>query len=121
MKEALSIDGTQCPECGRGTLRTMLRTEDFEFDLGSDGLIKVHAVNVPIEKCDICGEEISGPSAARIRDEALRQAAGLLTPLEIKAVRDKFGWSQQYLSDLTDFGIAMISCWEHGRLLQNRS
>jgi transcriptional regulator with XRE-family HTH domain len=44
-----------------------------------------------------------------------------LTPTEIKAIRESFGWSQQDLADLTDFGIATVSRWERGRLLQNRS
>src|SRR5713101_7205180 len=79
------------------------------------------ARDVPVERCDACGMIASGPAAARVRHEAVCRAAGLLTPSEIKALRDKFGWSQQYLADLTDFGIATVSRWERGRLLQNRS
>jgi DNA-binding transcriptional regulator YiaG len=64
---------------------------------------------------------MSGPAAAKVRHEAICRAAGLLTPSEVKAIREKFGWSQQHLADLTDFGIATVSRWERGRLLQNRS
>jgi DNA-binding transcriptional regulator YiaG len=63
----------------------------------------------------------SGPAAAKVRHEAVCRASGLLTPSEIKAIREKFGWSQQYLADLTGLGIATISRCERGRLLQNRS
>jgi putative zinc finger/helix-turn-helix YgiT family protein len=120
MKQELSPAGVKCPECGQGQLRTITRTEEFDFDLG-DEIVKVRAENVPVEKCDKCGEVMSGPAAARVRHEAICRAAGLLAPSEIKAIRDKFGWSQQYLADLTDFGLATISRWERGRLLQNRS
>lgn len=120
MNEQLLPTGIKCPECGQGHLLSFTRSEEFDFDLGNE-TVKVRAENVPVKKCDTCGEVMSGPAAAKVRDEALCRAAGLLTPSEIKAIRDKFGWSQQYLADLTDFGLATISRWERGRLLQNRS
>jgi putative zinc finger/helix-turn-helix YgiT family protein len=120
MQEKGLPTGIQCPACGEGQLHSLSRTEEFEFDLG-DETVKVRAENVPIKKCDKCGEETSGPAAAKVRHEAICRAVGLLTPAEIKALRERFGWSQQYLADLTDIGVATISRWERGRLLQNRS
>jgi putative zinc finger/helix-turn-helix YgiT family protein len=120
MTQQVSAITTKCPECGKGQLIAQTRTEEFDFDLDGE-TIKVRAENVPVEKCDECGEVMSGPAAAKVRHEAICRAAGLLTPAEIKALRDQFGWSQQYLADLTDFGVATISRWERGRLLQNRS
>lgn len=120
MKEQTASTGRKCPECGEGQLHTLIRTEEFDFDLG-DETVRVRAENVPVEKCDKCGEVMSGPAAAKVRHEAVCRAAGLLTPSEIKALREKFGWSQQHLADLTDFGVATVSRWERGRLLQNRS
>jgi len=120
MKEQLLPTGTKCPECGQGQLFSFTRTEEFDFDLG-DETVKVRAENVPVKKCDNCGEVMTGPAAAKVQHEAICRAVGLLTPSEIKAIRDRFGWSQHYLADLTDFGVATISRWERGRLLQNRS
>ncbi|MBI2803814.1 MAG: type II toxin-antitoxin system MqsA family antitoxin [Planctomycetes bacterium] len=119
MNKVKQIPGA-CPECGRGQLVSFTRDEDFDFDLG-DERVAVQARNVPVEKCDTCGEIMSGPAAARVRHDAICRAVGLLTPSEIKAIREKFGWSQQHLAALTDFGIATVSRWERGRLLQNRS
>jgi putative zinc finger/helix-turn-helix YgiT family protein len=110
----------KCPECERGYLDPFTRNEEFDFDLGEE-TIKVLARDVPVERCDVCGMIASGPAAAKVRHEAICRAAGLLTPSEIKAIRDQFDWSQQYLAELTDFGVATISRWERGRLLQNRS
>jgi putative zinc finger/helix-turn-helix YgiT family protein len=109
-----------CPECGKGQLVGLTRTEEFDFDLG-DGTIKVRAENVPVKKCDVCGEVMSGPDAAQVRHEAVCRAAGLLTPAEYRAIREGLGWSQQYLADLTGFGAATVSRAERGRLLPNRS
>jgi putative zinc finger/helix-turn-helix YgiT family protein len=120
MKEQLLPTGTKCPECGQGQLLAFSRTEEFDFDLG-DETVKVRAENVPVEKCDKCGAVMSGPAAARVRHEAVCRAAGLLTPSEIKAIREQFGWSQKELADLTGCGVATVSRWERGRLLQNRS
>lgn len=120
MKEQPLSTGTQCPACGQGQLLSITRTEEFDFDLG-DETVKVHAENVPVKQCNKCGEVMTGPAAAQVQHEAICRAAGLLPPSEIKAIRDKFGWSQQYLADLTDFGVATVSRWERGRLLQNRS
>src|SRR5437867_3036836 len=102
------------------TTRPLMRAEEFDFDLG-DQTVKVRADNVPVQQCDQCGEVMSGPAAATVRHEAICRAAGLLTPAEIKAIREQFGWSQQYLADLTGLRIATVSRWERGRLLQNRS
>ena len=110
----------KCPECERGYLAPFTRDEEFDFDLGEE-TIKVFAKDVPVERCDTCGMVASGPAAAKVRHEAICRAAGLLTPSEIKGIREKFGWSQQHLADLTDFGVATVSRWERGRLLQNRS
>lgn len=120
MKKHLPPTGSKCPECGQGQLLALTRTEEFDFDLGEE-TVKVRAENVPVQKCDQCGEVISGPAAATVRHEAICCAAGLLPPAGIKAIREQFGWSQQNLADLTGFGVATVSRWERGRLLQNRS
>jgi putative zinc finger/helix-turn-helix YgiT family protein len=120
MKEQQSSMGTKCSECSQGQLLSYTRTEEFDFDLG-DEVVKVRAENVPVERCDKCGEVSSGPAAAKVRHEAICRAAGLLAPSEIKAIREQFGWSQQELADLTGCGVATVSRWERGRLLQNRS
>jgi putative zinc finger/helix-turn-helix YgiT family protein len=122
MKEnspSISI-GALCPECGQGHLFSLTRTEEFDFDLG-DETIKVRAENVPIKQCDKCGEVLIGPAAANAEHEAICRAAGFLLPFEIKAIREKLGWSQQHMADLTGFGIETVSRLERGRLLQNRS
>jgi putative zinc finger/helix-turn-helix YgiT family protein len=120
MNEQLVPTGTKCPECGQGRLFAFNRTEEFDFDLGGE-MVKVRAENVPVQKCDKCGEVLTGPAAAKIQHEAICRAAGLLTPSEIAGLRERFGWSQQDLADLTGFGSATVSRWERGRLLQNRS
>lgn len=110
----------RCPECGQGQLSAISQNEEFDFDLG-DKTVKVVAADVPVEQCDQCDEILSGPAAAMVRHEAICRAVGLMTPLEIKSLREAIGWTREQLADYTGFGIATVSLWERGRLLPNRS
>jgi putative zinc finger/helix-turn-helix YgiT family protein len=110
----------RCPECGKGALRRHLIDERFAFDLG-DEPITVTAHNVPVERCDHCEFAMSGPEAAKIRHDAVCRAAGFFTPEAIKALRQRLGLSQGQFARLAGVGVATISRWERGRVLQNRS
>jgi putative zinc finger/helix-turn-helix YgiT family protein len=120
MKEQLPATGTKCPECGQGQLLSLTRTEEFDFDFGEEK-VKVRAENVPVEKCDKCGAVMSGPAAAKVRHEAICRAVGLLTPAEIKAIRERLGSTQAEFARLTGIGEATVSRWERGRVLPNRA
>ncbi|MGH7173755.1 MAG: type II toxin-antitoxin system MqsA family antitoxin [Gemmataceae bacterium] len=110
----------RCPVCGAGKLHRRVVTERFTYD-GDRGPILVEAKGVPIQVCDACGETFTGPEAARIRHHAICSALGLLSPEEIKALREHLGKTQQEFAELTGIGEATISRWERGRLLQNRA
>jgi putative zinc finger/helix-turn-helix YgiT family protein len=112
--------GEKCPECHKCQLVSRTRTEEFDFDLG-DKTIRVRAESVPYQVCDHCKEELIGSEAVRMRHEAICRAAGYLSPAEYRAIRESFGWSQQYLADLTGYGVATVSRSERGRLLPNLS
>jgi putative zinc finger/helix-turn-helix YgiT family protein len=113
--------GLKCPECGNGHMVPFTRDEERDYDLGDGETIKISMKDVPLERCDSCGLIAHGPAAAKVEHEAICRAVGLLTPSEIKAIREKFGWSQQYLADLTGLGVATISRCERGRLVANQS
>jgi len=109
-----------CPVCGKGKLKAQVRTEHFEYGEGGDK-VPVQAENVPVEICTHCHEAFSGPEAVRIRHHAVCRALGLLTPDEIRALRERLGLNQAELAELTGIGKATISRWENGRLLQNKA
>ena len=121
MRSEPQIEATwHCPTCNVGRLHPQIITERFPYE--DDGKeVMVVAENVPVERCDNpeCGEELSGPEAARIRHEAICRALGLLTPAEIRAVRERLNLTQAEFARLTRLGEATICRWERGRLLQN--
>jgi putative zinc finger/helix-turn-helix YgiT family protein len=118
--ETVPVNKTVCPVCGEGVLESRLVTERFDYGDGEDK-VSVVAENVPVQVCTNCQETFSGPEAARIRHLAICRALGLLTPDEIRAIRERLGLSQVEFAKLTDIGEATISRWERGRLLQNKA
>jgi putative zinc finger/helix-turn-helix YgiT family protein len=110
----------RCPNCKQGRLQDRHIAEDITFPVGEETIV-VHVERVPIRVCDVCGESFSGPDAAAIRHEAICRHQGLLTPREIKELRESLGMTQAELARITGIGEATISRWERGRLLQNKA
>ena len=119
-ESSLSLEGHLCPSCRKGRLEAIQVDDVFDFRSES-GLVQVTALNVPVEQCPVCGEQLVGPEAGRVRHHAICKTLGLLTPDEILEVRERLGLTQAEFSRLTGFGEATISRWERGRLLQNRA
>ena len=63
----------RCPTCFRGELQPRLITEVIDHPLGDEVLL-VEVRNVPVRECAACGERLSGPEAARLRDGAIFRA-----------------------------------------------
>jgi predicted RNA-binding Zn-ribbon protein involved in translation (DUF1610 family) len=95
-----SLVGKTCPTCGIGRLELVSVDDEFTF-LSEFGLLTVTAHDVPFEQCPICGERLSGHDAAMISHKAICKVLGLLTPDEIRAVRDRLAMSQVEFSKLT--------------------
>jgi HTH-type transcriptional regulator/antitoxin MqsA len=118
--ESVPVNQIVCPVCGAGVLESRVVTERFDYGDGEDKVLVV-AANVPVQVCTNCHESFSGPEAARIRHLAICRALGLLTPDEIRTIRERLGPSQTQFAKLTGIGEATISRWERGRLLQNKA
>lgn len=120
MSEEKKEQGRRCPLCGHQPLMAQRIRDEFEY--GSDGdPILVVAEEVPVLICSPCGEVLYGPEAAAVRHQAICHALGLLSPAEIKALRERLGPDQEDFARLTGIGVATLSRWERGRLLQTRA
>lgn len=113
-------ENAMCPECLRGRLVHHMIDEAFEFDLGDD-VIQVHAANVPVERCDQCGAELSGPAAAKVRHDAICKAAGFFSPEEIAALRTRLALAPEAFATLVGVDATTVLRWEKGRAIQSRS
>jgi putative zinc finger/helix-turn-helix YgiT family protein len=109
-----------CPSCGHRGLEHRLVSDRFEFG-AEDKPIWVEVERVPAEVCPQCGERFWGPEAGAIRHEAICRALGLLTPAEIKQIRERLGLTQEQFAEQTGIGVATLSRWERGRWVQTKA
>lgn len=111
---------TRCPNCGKANLESRRIKDVFDYESDQES-IRVEVDDVPIQACVACGEIFLGPQALQMRHHAVCRQLGLLNPDEIRSLREQLGLSQDQLATLTGIGVASISRWERGRLLQNRA
>lgn len=113
---------SRCPLCGHEPLEARRRRERFWHGVGKER-VEVEAQDVPVEVCTNpeCGETFSGPDAAAVRHEAICRTLGLLSPVQIRQLRQRFGKNRGEFARLTGIGVATLSRWEHGRLLPTRA
>ena len=109
-----------CPACGVGHLVAERTTSSFDYE-HEGATLKIHVEDVPVRRCTRCTEVFSGPEASRLEHDAICRAVGMLTPTEIRRVRERFSASQADFSCLTGIGEATLSRWERGRLIQNKA
>lgn len=104
-----------CPNCDSES-ELVLKERQEEFDVRGEKI----PVKVQFLVCQKCGEELEDPEAAPDPVEAVfveyRRRKGMVTPKEIRAFRERYGLTQQELSDLLGFGGATLSRYENGAL-----
>lgn len=110
----------QCPSCGHRPLVARCIRDAFAYG-PEDERITIVAEAVPVLACPACGETLYGADAARTRHDAICHALGLLSPTEIRVLRERLGLDQAGFARLTGIAVATFSRWERGRLLQTRA
>lgn len=112
--------GRRCPSCGHQPLVAQRIRDEFVYGQDEER-VTVVAEEVPVLVCSACGEVLYGPEAAAVRLQAICRALGLLSPAEIKALRERLGPGQEDFARLTGIDLSMLARWERGRLLQTRA
>lgn len=115
------IDNTaleSCPLCGGAV--TLFRGAT-EVTMGTRRV----TVRDSHERCDECGEGFYAPGQLeRLEREAatrIRANEGLLTPDEIREIRERLALSQSAFEQLLGVGPKTVVRWERGTVFQNRS
>jgi len=81
----------------------------------------VHVPALTVPKCTNCGAISIDDLADKQIDAAFREEAGLLTPEQIYQIRNRLNLTQQELAGRLGIGEAMLSRWETGIQVQQRS
>ena len=72
---------------------------------GPDGSPKgTVPVKVPLEKDAVTGEWCYGPDAVKIIDETKRRYANLLSPSQIRSIRNRLGMTQEGMCKMLGLG-----------------
>jgi len=105
-----------CLECGN-----IMKTSDDVIEYKVRGeVFKIQGI--PHSICNSCGEvDIGLESAAALSDQAnelYRKKHGLLTPVEIRQIRERLGVTQQQFERIIGAAKTTLSRWESGSIMQ---
>lgn len=110
-------EGPACLNCGSCYLKTTQEDQEFIYGL-SDHEVTLHAI-VPVHTCSACGLSYSDEKGEDARHEAVCRHLGVMTPAEVRLVRECHGMSRAEFARVTGLGEASLARWESGALIQN--
>ena len=109
-------DEPTCPLCA-GPVTTRIEDDTFTYGLGEKA-VELH-VQLPIRRCDACNLDFLDHVGERIRHETICRHHGVLSPWEIRAIRERRKLSRAAFAQITGLGEATIKRWETAGVFQN--
>jgi len=110
----------KCPNCRK--IAVDLAVVDYQTRIEHDG--RAYTLVLPslnVRLCAACGERYLDLDGHDKVSHALRNAAGLLPPEEIRAKRLSLNLTQKALAEQLDIAEATLSRWETGAQIQQRA
>ena len=112
-----ALEEPTCPYCEQPATTTLV-DETFTYGSGEDA-VELH-VQLPVRHCEACDFHFIDQVGERIQTEAVYRHHGLLSPWEIRAIRERRKLSRKAFAEITGLGEATIKRWETGATAQNR-
>lgn len=110
----------KCFACGKEAMQDRAGTFRFEPPPNVPGGPLV-IENAEWRECGECGERVIPHALHKALEAEVRRRQGLLTPAEIKAVRERTGLSQEAIGQLLGVGDKTYTRWETGKSIQNKA
>jgi len=107
-----------CPNCDSDRVRTERVQQTFGYGAG-EAAVELTAW-VRAHTCSDCGLVFAGSDAEDARHEAVCRHLGVMTPVEIRELRARLGFSRRRLSEISGLGSASLARWETGRQVPSR-
>ncbi len=102
-----------CPNC-RELVETKVESRVETYPVKGEDI----PVSATVRVCEACGEDIFDENlderTLALAYEEYRKRKGLLTPQEIRSIRESFGLSQRGLAELLNWGEVTIHRYENG-------
>ena len=111
-------DEPACFECDTAT-STEWREHAFTYGVGASAVEL--SVTLPVRICDTCGLEFLDDEAETLQHEAICAHLDVLTPKEIRGIREMHCMSRAEFSRVTGLGEATLNRWENAILIQNKA
>ncbi len=108
-----------CPECGKGNLTVHEMEYKFPYGVG-ENRVELSAT-VPAKTCSDCGFTFLDCTAEQKCHEAVCQHLGVMTPSQVLKLRELHNLSQSQFADVSGLGVATLSRWERGVVVQNQA
>ena len=105
-----------CFDCDADT-RRIWAEHTLTYGTGADAAEL--AVRLPVHVCPSCGLEFLDDEAETLKHEAVCAHLGVLSPEEIRGIREMHGMSRAAFSKVTGLGEATLNGWENGILIQS--
>ncbi len=99
----------RCPDCD-GTFTKKWQETTIPYGLGADAA-DVPA-RLPLFTCIGCGLQILDEEGERIKNEAICKHLGILSPREIKEIREQHGMTRDEFAEMTGIGESSLGRWE---------
>ncbi len=99
---------TLCPGCGASGIRTTVELDTFPYGDGLD--VVTLSARVPVRTCEACGFLFTDHEAEQLRHEAVCHHLGLMSPNEVKNLRQRYSFSQSEFARLTRIDEALSRC-----------
>jgi putative zinc finger/helix-turn-helix YgiT family protein len=106
-----------CSECESKNISTTW--EDYKFPYGVGAEAVELSCKVPVRKCSDCGFSFIDQESENLCHEAVCKHLGVMTPAQIKSLRQLYNFTQTLFSEITKLGEATLSRWERGIIVQN--
>ena len=109
-------DTVPCFDCDADTRRTW-GEHTFTYGRGTDA-VELN-VDLPVHVCPSCGLEFLDDEAETLKHEAVCAHLGVLSPREIRGIRERYGMLRAAFSKVTGIDEATLNRWENGILIQS--
>lgn len=106
-----------CAQCGTTPVATSWTDDALVWGSGDSAVTL--PVRIPFRSCRSCEFTYLDDEAEDIRHNAVCRHLGVLTPAEIRGIREAYGMSQADFARATGLGEATVGRWENGLVIQN--
>jgi len=101
----------KCPKCGQITMQpTEVVYDDTHIHDGIE--YAFHIPNLPVIECSNCGRRMHTDKTDIALTEAIRKAANLLDPAEIRRIREQAGWTIEKMAEVMGVHRQTVEFWE---------